>query len=119
MSIRAAVYDLLNDVSSSVFPLAAPQETTTAYAVYSITTDPIRTQSGIQVYNLRLTVDIYANTRDACLTLASSFFSGLENKSGSYSDQTIMVCNWTSESEDYIPDLKKWNITQDYEIKIQ
>lgn len=117
MSIRAAVYDLLNDVSSNVFPLAAPQELTAAYATYSIRSEPIRTQSGIQVYDLSLTIDIYASTRDACLTLAASFFSGLENKSGSYSDKTLMVCNWVSESEDYIPDLKKWNITQEYELK--
>ena len=117
MSIRAAIFDLLNDVNANVFPLAAPQELTSAYAVYSIRSEPIRTQSGIQHHQIYLTLDIYANTRDACLTLAGSYFTGLELKSGSYSDQTLMVCNWVSESEDYIPDLKKWTISQEYELK--
>ena len=119
MSIRAAVYDLLDDVSSSVHALAAPQATTTAYAVWQIRDEPIRVQGAIQVHDVTLTLNIYANTRDLALTMAASFFSGLEGKTGSYSDQTLMICNWMAESEDYIPDLDKWNISQEYELKYQ
>ena len=119
MSIRAAVYDLLDDVNARVYPLAAPQEQTNPYAVYEMRDEPERVQGGIQVHNISLSINIYANDRDDCLTLAASYFSGLEGATGSYSDQTLMICNWMSESEDFIPDLKKWNISQEYELKFQ
>ncbi len=119
MSIRAAIYDLLDDVNSNVFALVAPQELDSVYAVFSIRTEPIRTQSGVAISEVYLTLNIYGNmdSRSDVLTRADAFYSGLEGKSGSYSDQTLMVCNWVSESEDYIPDLQKWNITQEYELK--
>jgi hypothetical protein len=119
MSIRAAVYDLLNDVTSQVHALAAPQELTSPYAVWSIRDEPIRVQGAIQIHNVFLTVNIYANTRDATITLASSIYTGLEGKTGSYSDQTLMICNWMGENEDYIPDLDKWTIGLDFELKFQ
>lgn len=117
MSIRAAVYDLLNDVDSRVHALAAPQELTSPYAVWSVRYELIRVQGDISVYDVSLTLNMYANLRDASLTLADSFYSGLEGKSGSYSDQSLMICNMVSEAEDYIPDLDKWNVTQEYELK--
>lgn len=117
MSIRSAIFDILNDVESDVFALAAPQELAVPYAVFSVRTEPIRTQDGIIVREVYLTLDIYANDRGDCLALASSLYAGLEGKTGSYSDQTLMICNWVSEGEDFIPDLQKWNVTQEYELK--
>jgi len=119
MSIRAAVYDLLNDVDSRIHALAAPQEETNPYAVWEIRTEPVRTQSGIVIKEVYVTLNMYANERDDCITLADSYYTGLEGKTGAYSDQTLMICNWTSESEDYISELDKWMITQEYELKFE
>jgi hypothetical protein len=119
MSIRSAIYDLLNDVEADVYPLFAPQETTDPYVAYSIRTEPIRTQSGIVVTDVDLTLNIYANTYDEAVTLALALYTGLENASGTYDSETLMVCNWVSESEDYIPQLDKVNITQEYQLKFE
>lgn len=119
MSIRSGIYDLLKAVEADVYPLVTPQETDSEYVAYSMRTEPIRTQSGIQVTEVFLTLEIYANTFDSCVTLADSLFAGLENKSGSYGSKTLMVCNWVSEADNYIPDIDKFNITQEYILKFE
>ena len=119
MSLRAAVYDLLNDIESDVYPLFAPQETTDTYVVYSMRSEPIRTQEGICLNQVLLTLDIYASDFDSCVTLAASIYAGMEGKYGSYGSETLMICNWVSESDGYIPDLDKVNITQEYELKFE
>ena len=120
MSIRSGIYDLLKAVEADVYPIVAPQETADPYIVYSIRREPIRTQSGIQVEDVTLTLEIYANDWDSCLTLAASLYSNLENKSGTYGTESLLVCNWTAETDGgYIGDLDKFNITQEYNLKFE
>lgn len=117
MSLRGAIYDLLNDVEADVYPLVVPQETTDPYVAYSMRTEPVRDQSGMHLTEVSLTLNIFANTFAGCVTLANSLFSGLESKSGTYDGEDLFVCVWQSESDDYIPDLEKFNITQEYLLK--
>lgn len=117
MSLRAAVYDLLNDVEADVYPVFAPQQTTDPYVVYTISTSPVRDQFGINMKELDLTLHIYASEFDDCVSLASSLYSGLEGASGSYGSETLRICNWESESDGYVPDLDKVIITQTYNLK--
>jgi hypothetical protein len=117
MSIRGAVYSLLNGVDSAVYPVYAPQETTGSYVVYSMRLSPIRCQEGIEMTEIDLTIEVYAESFDDAVTLANSFYSALENASGTYDGESLEVCNWESETEDYISDLQKINITQEYNLK--
>ena len=116
MSIRAAVYSLLSGLESNVFPLNAEQETTAAYAVFSTNITPERTQDGVGPIYMDLTVDIYANNFSDCVSLADTLYAGLEGTSGTYATETLMICNWTSESDAYIFELKKYVITQGYTL---
>ena len=119
MSVRAAVYDLLNDVEADVFPLAAPQETTDPYVVYSIRSNPVRTQDGY-IREADLTIDMFASSFTAVSTLSDSMFAGLEGASGTYGSETLIICNWTAEDiGNYIPDLDKYQITQEYNLKFE
>ena len=117
MSIRAAIYDLLNDTEADVYPLFAPQETTAAYVVYGMRSEPVRTQSGVTVTEVYLTLSIYASEFDDAVTLADTLFAALEGESGTYATETLMICNWVGESDNYIADLDKVNITQEYQLK--
>jgi len=119
MSIRSAIYDLLNDVEADVYPLYAPQETTDPYVAYTMRTEPVRTQEGVALTEVSLTLEIFANTFDEAITLAASLYTGLEGASGTYDSESLMICNWTMESEDYIPNLDKINITQEYLLKFE
>ena len=116
MSIRNAIYDLLNDTEADVYPFIAPQETTASYVVYNIRKDPIRTQDGIGPYNVDLSLAIYDKDMDDCITLADAMFAGLEATTGSYDTETLMICNWVSEDGDYLDELKKYVITQEYQL---
>ena len=117
MSIRAAIYDLLNDAEADVYPLAAPQETTDPYVVYSMRRSPERVQEGIAYESVDLILEIYASYLDSCITLAETMYTGLEGKDGTYASESLMICNWEAESGNYIPDLDKYNITQEYNLK--
>jgi hypothetical protein len=117
MSLRGAIYDLLNDIEADVYPLVAPQETTDPYVSYSVRIEPIRVQGAIAVNEVTLTCDIFANTRDQCLTLAALIYTGMEGASGTYDSETLHICNWVSEDEGYISELQKFNITQVYVLK--
>jgi len=119
MSLRGAVYDLLNNVEADVYPLVAPQETTDPYVVYSMRTDPIRDSDGIAITEMTLTLDIFASTFDSVVTLASSIYAGLEAAEGTYDSESLMICNWTAESDGYIPDLDKYQIIQEYTLKFE
>jgi len=119
MSIRAAVYDLLNDVESDVYPVFAPQETTDPYVVYSMRYEPTLTQDFAGPTDVDLTLDIYASSFDACVTLADAIFAGMDNALGSYGGETLMLSRWVSESDNYISDLDKVNITQEYNLKFE
>lgn len=117
MSLRGAIYDLLNNIEADVYPIFAPQETTSPYVAYAMRSEPIRTQSGVTVTEVILTLEIYASEFDSAVTLANSLYAGLEGAAGTYDSETLMVCNWVSESDGYIPDLDKVNITQEYNLK--
>ena len=103
MSIRHAIYDLLNDLEADVYPLVAPQELTDPYVVYSMRRTPIRTQDGVTVQVVDLTLNIYANTLSECIELADTMYQGLEALTGGYgsgsSSETLHISNWTSEKE--------------------
>ena len=118
MSIRSAIYSLLDAATSNkIFPLAAVQEETDPYVVYGMRSEATRDQTKVNVFDVTLLISVYASDRNDCLALATEIYDGLELKSGSYSDKTLIGCSWTSEAEDYIPDLKKWEITQEYNLK--
>ena len=119
MSIRAAVYSLLSSVESDVFPLNAEQKTTDPYVVFSMRRSPIRTQSGVGVQEVDLSLEIYANSLSACIALADTMYTGLEGASGTYATETLMVCNWLSEADNYIDDLEKYWITQEYTLRFE
>ena len=117
-TIRGAIYDLLNDSEADVYPMVAPQELTDPYAVYSIRTAPIRSQEGIEVTDVELTLDIFANVYSDCVALAATMFAGIENASGTYdTTETLMVANWETEDGQYIEDLNKYMITQTYQLR--
>jgi hypothetical protein len=117
MSIRKAVYDLLNDTEADVYPLIAPQETTDPYVVYSMNRTHNRTQTGITVTDVDLTLEIYSTDFSSCVVMADTLSAALENASGTYDTETLMVCNWQSESDDYIPGDMVFNITQVYQLR--
>lgn len=117
MSIRSAIYTLLSGLEADSYPLFAPQETTDPYVAYSTRLAPIRTQEGVHLTEVDLTLDIYASDFDSAVALASTMYAGLEGAEGAYDDQSLMVCNWISESDSYISDLDKVNITQEYNLK--
>ena len=119
MSIRAAVYDLLNDIDSDVYPIFAPQQTTDSYVVYSMRQEPILTQDFTGPTDVDLRIEIYASSFGACVTLANSIFTGMDNTTGTYGGEELMLSRWVSESEDYIADLDKVNITQEYNLKFE
>ena len=116
MSIRKAIYDLLNDSEADVYPLIAPQGLTDPYVVFSIRMDPIRTQDGIGPWNVNLTLDIFANSLSACIGLADTMYAGVEAAAGSYDTETLLVANWISEDGDYIEELDKYMITHEYQL---
>lgn len=118
MSIRKAVYDLLNDTEADVFPLVAPQELTDPFVTFFVRKNPIRTQDGIGPTEVELTLNIYANTHTLCVALADAMFAGLENASGTYDNESLMGCNWMAEGDNnYVEGLDKILITQEYNLK--
>ena len=117
MSIRKAIYDLLNDSEADVYPMVAPQELTDPYVVFSIRKAPIRTQDGIGPINVDLTLYIYAASLSDCIGLVNTMYAGLEGATGTYDTENIMVCNWMAdEPGDYMEDLNKYVITQEYQL---
>lgn len=119
MSIRKAVYDLLNDTEADVYPLIAPQELTDPYATFFIRIEYVRSQDGVEVKEATVTINVYANTYAQCDTLASSLRTALENASGSYDTETLMVGLFLSESDDYIENLDKYLLIQEYLLKFE
>ena len=117
MSIRAAIYSLLSGIEGDVFPLVATQELTDPYVVFSMRRSPIRTQAGVGVQEVDLTLDIYANTLSDCIALADTMYTGLEGTSGTYATETLMISNWFSEGDYYMDDLNKFGITQEYQLR--
>jgi len=117
MSIRKAIYDLLNDSEADVYPLIAPQELTDPYVVFSMRRTPVRTQDGIAVNDVELSLSIYANSLSACISLADTMYAGLEAASGTYATETLMISNWNSEDGYYNEDLNKYMITQEYTLR--
>jgi hypothetical protein len=117
MSIRKAVYSLLSGIEADVFPLVATQELTDPYVVYSMRRDPVRTQDGIGLNDVMLMITIYANTFSDCIALSDTMYAGLEGTAGTYATETLMISNWISEDEDYMDDLKKYAITQEYQLR--
>ena len=117
MSVRSAIYSLLSSVEADVYPVFAPQETTDAYVVYTMRVEPILTQDFTGPTDVMLTLEIYASDFDSAVSIADTFFTGMDNASGAYSDKTLMLSRWVSESDDYIADLDKVNITQEYNLK--
>ena len=117
MSIRKAIYDLLNDTEADVYPLIAPQEVTDPFVTFSMRLSPERTQDGIGPTYADLTLNIYASTHTLCVALADAMYAGMEGKSGTYGTESLMICNWESESDEYIEGLDKILIIQEYNLK--
>jgi len=118
MSIRKAVYDLLNDSEADVYPLIAPQELTDPYVVFSMEISPIRTQDGIAVNDVELTLDIYANSISSCITLADTMYAGIEAAAGTYDTETLHIANWVADRPGiHLADLDKYMITQEYTLR--
>ncbi len=117
MSIRKAIYDLLNDSETDVYPMVAPQELTDPYVVFNMRLSPIRTQDGIGPQEVDLTLNIFANTLSACIALADTMYAGVEAATGTYDTEDLMIANWTAEDGYYIDELQKYAITQEYNLK--
>jgi len=117
MSIRKAIYDLLNDTEADVYPVYAPQELTNPYIAYFVNMTSVRSQGGIEMYDVFLTLHIYANDFSDVVTLADSMRAALEGAAGSYDVETLEVCNFISESDDFVPELDKKFILQDYQLR--
>ena len=117
MSVRKAIYDLINDVETKAYPLVAPQSVTDPYITFSMHRFPNRTQDGIGPEEVDLTVNIFSSKHADAVTLADAIYAGLEGATGSYDTEDIMICNWESESDDYIEGLDKVVITQEYNLK--
>ena len=117
MSIRKAVYSLLSGIETNVFPVVAQQGTTDPYVVFSIRLSGIRTQDGISPRDVDLSLEIYANDLSDCIALADTMYAGLEAAAGTYATETLMICNWESETDFYVEDLKKYGMTQEYTLR--
>jgi len=117
MSIRKAVYDLLNDTETDVYPIIAPQGLTVPYGTFFVRMEYVRSQDGISVTDTTVTVNIYANDLSDCIVLSESLRAAIENASGSYDTETLSVGLLLSESDDYIEDLNKYVITQDFLLR--
>ena len=116
MSIRNGIYDLLKALEADVYPIVAPQETSDTYITFSVRREAVRTQDGVTINNVLLTLNIYAAELDDCVTMAATMYAGLEAKSGTYDSETLHITNWVSEDGGYIPDLDKFAIIQEYEL---
>jgi hypothetical protein len=118
MSLRKAVYDLLNNTETDCYPVYAPQELTDPYVVFFITLTPVRHQGGL-TYDVDLTLNIFANDFSDVVSLADSLRAALENASGSLDsgNEDLEVCNFIRESDDYLPELDKKFIIQDYQLR--
>jgi hypothetical protein len=117
MSIRKAVYAMLSAAESDVFPLVAEQETTDPYVVFSMRRSPVRTQDGIGVQDVELTLNIYGSNLSDCIALADTMYTGIESVTGTYATETLMASNWVSESDFFIDELQKYGITQEYFLR--
>ena len=118
MSIRKGIYDLLKAIEADVYPLVAPQELTVPYVVYSIRKSPVRTQDGIGVTDIDLTLYIYANSASECFDLTNTMFAGMEGATGTYDGETLMIANWVADEPGiYIDDLKKYEVAQEYQLR--
>lgn len=119
MSIRAAIYDLMNNVEADVYPVVAPAELTDPYCTYNISRELVRAQDGIAVYDVSLTVDVYAKDFSDLIDLAATIEGNMEAASGTYQSTVLMVSNLETESEvTWLPDLEKYMLTQTYQIFI-
>jgi len=116
MSIRGAVYDFLKATETDVYAMAAPQELDDPYVAYSIRREAVRSQDGFSE-EVFVTLNIYANVHDDCVDLAETLASAYDGGSGTYDSETLHICNWISEGDGYIPDLDKFVITQEYQLR--
>jgi len=119
MSIRKAIYDLLNDTEADMYALAAEQETTDPYGVYSIRIEYVRTQDGATVKEASVSLNIYGSDFATAITLADSMRGAVENASGTYDTETLMVGLFQSEGDNYVPELDKYVLNQDYLLKFE
>jgi hypothetical protein len=117
MSLRKAVYDILNDIEADVYPFVAPQELTDPYVVYSMRVTPVRVQEGIIMSDVDLSLYIYANTIAQVAALSETIYAALEDKTGTFDSEVLHVSNYVSEDGDYIPDLDKYLINQEYNLR--
>ena len=118
MSIRGAIYTLLSGLEANSFPLVAEQETDSAYAVYFVSKEPIRSQDGNEFIEVRLRIEIYGNDYDDVEALATTFESDLDLKDETViGSETLHVSYMDNESDDYISGEDKYNITQEYTLK--
>lgn len=117
MSIRTAIYDLMNNVETDVYPLVAPQELKVPYAVYRLSRTLIRVQEGVTANEVILLVNIYANDFSDCVALAATIEGNMEHQEGTYDSQVLIGSMLMSESDDYIPDIDKYMISQEYQLQ--
>lgn len=112
-TLKVAMYDILNNAEADVYPLVAPQELTDPYAVYSSRIELVRAQGSVPIKDYYLTLNIYANVLTDAINLADAFSSVLDNLSGTFEGEELEVGLFLTESDDFIPDLDKYVITQE------
>ena len=118
MSVRTAIYTLMSGLEPDVWPLKAPEGTSEDHGVYFISREKIRSQDGTEFEEVRLRVEVYADNYDNVIALAATFEADLDIKDETViSGETLHVAYMENESDDYIWDEKKFNITQEYTLK--
>ena len=116
MSIRKAIYDLLKAAETDVYPLVAPQELKVPYITFNMRRTPERTQDGVTLQIVGLTLMIYASDLSDCFNLAETMYTALEGAEGTYDGEELMVSNWTVEDGEYIEQLDKYLVIQEYSL---
>lgn len=113
MNHGKAIYNILNSssnvtnlVSSRIYPLRVPQNTSFPCITYqTISNVPINTKSGFKTYQARTQVNAFANNYSSCHEVASAVRGALSDVIyGTYGDvvvQTIKLVNQIDQEEDF------------------
>ena len=121
MNIGKGINDFMNDLDN-VYPVRARPEVEDPYVVYRFSTEYVRAQGSIPIYEVTLTVDIFGKDFSDFYDKAVEVTAFLEALSGASAlgDLTVLVVNFESESEaEWLSDLEKYSLTQTYQILIE
>jgi hypothetical protein len=109
----------MSGLEADVWPMVAPQGTNDPYAVYFLTREPERSQDGVELWIVRMRLECYGNDLDDVIALAAVFEADLDIKDETaLTEYTLHVSYLESESDDYLHTENKFNISQEYTLKL-